>query len=955
MSKSITHILNGYKYSYSISNAKFKSGEAALQITVFLYPKDVIGNDSKKRKKIRNSLIPIDYESPEDAAIGLIEEYHREKIELADLSVPYTYAQCNFQNYVSNRAYLRELQQLRGWNQEDYSTASAYENALVNQWGAAFNSNIPFYKIKKQDCDEALECLKRNSGALSAERCEWLCNVLRQLMTYAVSKRHRERNPMIDGKRTETMNDETKKIVKRHRLYSNTLTHDEMKALFEMIEDNYIADGTWLAVGRMLFTGVRTAESCAGFFEDFIEMRDYPNEYYIRVFRQQRKDGAEPDISLKSQNAYRNTPVISALAKLIKNKMKDVQSHISPSEDITKYPIACKEVDYKCLCTKSDVNSCVAKWVNKNGIMLGKDMFNAVMADEDDDIDTKSTATAYTLRRNAYTMMTSLAAMTEEEAAYIIGHSNLQFDTTQQKMYRTFSSEDCLHDILGKLNRIAYWMDLYAGDTIHLPQGPGTVQLKEKDNSTIESELGEDEFLHLIVQTYEAGDPIRFEIKADADLELEKSSITGLRHNTRKVVIYSGMKKYAKVVIGKRSKYQRKAPIVLSTSDDATPTLSSQLIDGSIPVGEAAVEHEKESAGQSVNKAVTGAAAACSVIVITEKGFANKVDLNQLSPQELGTIGQFIIRPDGNDAVAAAVTVRDNDKLLLITRDGRAIIAEANEVASLNWQKNGMSMQRKCQEKVYPIALPESERQFVTAAVLPTQWEKSLALVVVTTDAEIRKIPLASLMYLLSGEEDVCDLIPSVTTKSVAAAFMIDDKADPAQRVYLLTNHGKMICISIKYVPLLSKQAVWECGIKLDQGELCVDACPFTKQKEMVTVTKEGYGKISQTERILGKKTGWGKKSIIQPYAIGEEGISVHRHNSSKGDLCKCLPVHFGKGDIVLITTIGKAVRLPMDGNDMRISGLNTEGRHFQEMECNQVSSNNSTNYVRCLLYCEAD
>lgn len=593
MSKAKRYEYKGQKYTYNFTS----DGRVILSI----YNKDEHGNVSKRKTKISTqTILEFDKQTQDDldeTAKNYIHIYHNRRFDHLDDDILPSYFLGTLQEYVNTRRYLIQLRQLRKWNTNEYSTAPNYEKALVNQWGAAMDP-VPFYTITREQCMSALETIKASSSSesFSDRHANWLLNVLRQLMNYAVAHGHRKNNPLLDSKDKPCTNDETKRRLVKHRMITNTLTCDEMKLLFKEISKNYMEDGTWLAIGRMLFTGVRTAEACGGLFKDFLEMRDYKGSYYIRVMRQLRKAEALPDIVLKTQNAYRYTPLVSAFAELIIRKKRIVQARLPKGVDIEDCPIACIGDKYQKPCSSDDVNVRVKQWIDKNIKELGKNMVDTGMVNEFED--DAETVTAYTLRRNAYTMMTSLAALTEEEAAYLIGHSgNTSGRNTSVKLYRDFSSEKCLHDMLNKLNRIAYWLKLYAGDVVKMQSLTSAIQLNEKDDVTVKCTLSKGESLQIVVQAYEADDPIYIVAEANQDVLLEKSAVSGLRKNTRKVVMYTKMREHAHEVVRRTRKRAKKKATDITTSSkplvEEVPCKEENDV-LSIPNAEAVLSHETE-------------------------------------------------------------------------------------------------------------------------------------------------------------------------------------------------------------------------------------------------------------------------------------------------------------------------------------------------------------------------
>lgn len=410
-----------------------------------------------------------------------------------------------------------EIARNRPWCNAPYSTVYNYEGQLngklMHKFVKCLDSDI-LSKITAASCSAAIDKLLQDYDKTGTtpesqkkketheKRVGRLITILRSVFDYAVARGHIDTNPLPKGSDTKTSNLISK--LKRERLKSKSLSVEEMRKLIEKIENNYLSNGAYMGIAIMFYMGLRTSEACGLIYDDIVEMKQYPGEYYAKVVRQTRADKIDKDsLWLKSVSGYRLVPLVPEFAEMIKSRRKELETVCEP-ENIPYCTIASRPNDCMLPCTNKQINDCAKKIYGDIGLkstllispqrILMLDSlestdedttlasydsadnpdsasegdtitpYDSSSATESDDeekpipLDSED-ETDYLLRRNAYTNFLSLASLRQEEAAYLIGHSLKDITTGEiDRPYQDFTSEEAQHRMLVKLKKITQWL-----------------------------------------------------------------------------------------------------------------------------------------------------------------------------------------------------------------------------------------------------------------------------------------------------------------------------------------------------------------------------------------------------------------------------------------------------------------------------------------------------------------
>ena len=238
------------------------------------------------------------------------------------------------------------------------------------------------------------------------------------------------------------------------------------KSIFKAAMVNPEQDGEYFGVALMFGLGLRNAEACGARFADIVKMSGQDDFYALRVTNTVQNNQLQT--GGKTKNAFRLIPIPDTLKELLdKRKEFILNSDLyagyceeNKSFDINSLTIACRENDFKSICTTPDLSR------------AGKDLLGKAKVEEDilkfiddflckDDDNVEKEATAYLFRRNFATML-QILDLTQNEIEYIMGHK-IESNIESRNYY---SNYDKLYPIKLKMDNRPLFSTRYTSDIV---------------------------------------------------------------------------------------------------------------------------------------------------------------------------------------------------------------------------------------------------------------------------------------------------------------------------------------------------------------------------------------------------------------------------------------------------------------------------------------------------------
>lgn len=214
-------------------------------------------------------------------------------------------------------------------------------------------------------------------------------------------------------------------------------------------------------------------------------------------------------------------------------------------------------------------------------------------------------------------------------------------------------------------------------------------------------------------------------------------------------------------------------------------------------------------------------------VTLTHLGYIKRVPADTYKAQRRGGKGITGITTRENDFVKDLIMTSTHDYLLFFTNTGKVHKLKAYEVPESSRTAKGTPA-------VNLLNLMQGER--ITAVIPVSQFDDESYLIMVTQSGTIKKTPLSQ--FDTNRKNGL-----------IAIKLKDDDKLIGVREtcgndnIILVTRRGKCISFSEKDVRSMGRIAAGVRGIKLDSNDTVVDMDILKKDKEILVVTQNGFGK----------------------------------------------------------------------------------------------------------------
>ena len=295
------------------------------------------------------------------------------------------------------------------------------------------------------------------------------------------------------------------------------------------------------------------------------------------------------------------------------------------------------------------------------------------------------------------------------------------------------------------------------------------------------------------------------------------------------------------------------------------------------------------------------------VISVTQAGYIKRTPLSDYRAQARGGTGHSGARIRSGDAIHDVLIGNTHSRILFLTDEGVAYRLKGYEIPEAGKAGTGRAI-------VNVLRLPK-ERQVVAIVPLPEEDEasESLHLFTATRGGRVKRTPFSQYKNVRAhGLRAV--RIPEGDTLLAATL------TSGGSQVVLTTRNGKAIRFLESDVRSMGRVSAGVRGITLRGEDEVVSLVTVDEQTNggvsLLTVTRQGYGKMSSMEQYPLKKHRGG---------LGVRNISA----KNKPQVVRTVAVRSGE-DVILITAAGKAVRIPVD--NFRDLGRTTQGVRAQQV-----------------------
>ena len=270
------------------------------------------------------------------------------------------------------------------------------------------------------------------------------------------------------------------------------------------------------------------------------------------------------------------------------------------------------------------------------------------------------------------------------------------------------------------------------------------------------------------------------------------------------------------------------------------------------------------------------------LISMTHFGYVKRMPVSEYKAQRKGGVGITGHKTKEEDFIEKVFTTNTHDDILFFTNSGKVYSVKAYEVPEAQRLARGRAI-------VNLLQLSDGER--VTAVIPLPQDTESGNLLMATREGFIKKTPIEEFSRIQKNGKKAIVLEEGDDLINVQLTTGADE-------IILAASSGKCIRFTEEDVREMGRSSRGVRSMKLDPGEVIVDMALVRPDCKVLTITENGFGKLSDLEDFrLQSRAG--------------KGIKAGKFNEQTGKLV-CLKVVDEKEDMICITEDGTIIRTPV-------------------------------------------
>ena len=291
-----------------------------------------------------------------------------------------------------------------------------------------------------------------------------------------------------------------------------------------------------------------------------------------------------------------------------------------------------------------------------------------------------------------------------------------------------------------------------------------------------------------------------------------------------------------------------------------------------------------------------------NIFTLTSRGYIKRMASAAYTAQKRGGRGKIGIKTREEDVVDTIFTASTHDNILFFTNFGRVYKMKGYRVPeSSAGSAKGMNI-------VNLLQISGEER--VTAMIPVRQMDQGGKVFFVTRNGTVKRMDLS---------------VVNTERKAGVRAITLDE-GDQLEKVLLTSGNDKIIIATrdgaaIRFdeneVRTMGREASGVRGIRLKDGDQVISAAKEYPDSYFLTVTENGYGKLTEPAEFTEHHRGGG-------------GVTAHNLTDKTGALVgiRCVTLN---DDLLLINDAGVVIRMGME--DIRICGRNSQGVRLIRMD----------------------
>ncbi len=271
------------------------------------------------------------------------------------------------------------------------------------------------------------------------------------------------------------------------------------------------------------------------------------------------------------------------------------------------------------------------------------------------------------------------------------------------------------------------------------------------------------------------------------------------------------------------------------------------------------------------------------VVTLTNAGYIKRLPADTYTAQHRGGKGLIGMTTKEEDFIEKVVVANSHSYILFFTNNGKVYMRKVYQIPEASRTAKGTNL-------VNLIEMESGER--VTAMIEVPSFAEEGYLTMVTKCGIIKRTPLSEYEYQRKGGKRAISL-----DEGDELVFVRRTEGDT--EIIIATHDGSAVRFEESGARAMGRTARGVRGIRVADGDEVCGVALVEAGKKLVTITENGYGKLSDFEDFRTMKNRGGK------------GVAAHGLSEKTGALASIATVD-SEDDLMLITNEGMIIRTPV-------------------------------------------
>ena len=271
------------------------------------------------------------------------------------------------------------------------------------------------------------------------------------------------------------------------------------------------------------------------------------------------------------------------------------------------------------------------------------------------------------------------------------------------------------------------------------------------------------------------------------------------------------------------------------------------------------------------------------VVTLTNAGYIKRLPADTYTAQHRGGKGLIGMTTKEEDFIEKVVVANSHSYILFFTNNGKVYMRKVYQIPEASRTAKGTNL-------VNLIEMESGER--VTAMIEVPSFAEEGYLTMVTKNGIIKRTPLSEYEYQRKGGKRAISL-----DEGDELVFVRRTEGDT--EIIIATHDGSAVRFEESGARAMGRTARGVRGIRVAEGDEVCGVALVEAGKKLVTITENGYGKLSDFEDFRTMKNRGGK------------GVAAHGLSEKTGALASIATVD-SEDDLMLITGEGMIIRTPV-------------------------------------------